>query len=162
MWFTELTGVAEESPDQVRENLDLQGSTITSRVNGRKMEAGTLRVPTLANLRGQLPDFGSSASQTRLKIQEVVGDVQKLHASEENAGAMFQVASQFNLLEMISPSVTPEDGINIYSNDATQGPACAIAAGAGTIFGIITHQLTGKSVNLPVPRSTAWLVWGIY
>jgi hypothetical protein len=44
------------------------------------------------------------------------------------------VASQFNLLEMTSPRVTPEQGVGIYENDPTQGPACAIAAGAGTIY----------------------------
>ena len=64
----------------------------------------------------------------------MVADVQALHAETANAGALFQVASQFNLLEMVSPSVTPERGVGIYENDRTQGPACAIAAGAGTIY----------------------------
>jgi hypothetical protein len=57
-----------------------------------------------------------------------------MHRSPENAGALFQVASQFNLLEMVSPDVTPEHGVTRYQNDHTQGPACAIAAGAATIF----------------------------
>jgi hypothetical protein len=35
---------------------------------------------------------------------------------------------------MTSPGVTPECGVGIYEDDFTQGPACAIAAGAGTIF----------------------------
>jgi hypothetical protein len=35
---------------------------------------------------------------------------------------------------MISPGKTPEHGVGIYENDPTQGPACAIAAGAGTIY----------------------------
>jgi hypothetical protein len=67
-------------------------------------------------------------------VDEVVGDVQALHREASNQGALFQVASQFNLLEMVSPSVTPEQGIDIYENDLTQGPACAIACGAGTIY----------------------------
>jgi hypothetical protein len=49
-------------------------------------------------------------------------------------GFRFQVASQFNLLEMTGPSVTPEDGVTRYKGDPTQGPACAIAAGAATIY----------------------------
>jgi hypothetical protein len=57
-----------------------------------------------------------------------------MHRSPENAGALFQVASQFNLLEMVSPYVTPEDGVTRYRSDPTQGPACAIAAGAATIY----------------------------
>jgi hypothetical protein len=44
------------------------------------------------------------------------------------------VASQFNLLEMVSPEVTPEQGVTRYQHDRTQGPACAIAAGAATIY----------------------------
>lgn len=35
---------------------------------------------------------------------------------------------------MVSPNITPEHGVGIYENDHTQGPACAIAAGAGTIY----------------------------
>jgi hypothetical protein len=46
----------------------------------------------------------------------------------------FQVASQFNLLVMTGPNVTPEDGVTRYQYDPTQGPACAIAAGAATIY----------------------------
>jgi hypothetical protein len=44
------------------------------------------------------------------------------------------VASQFNLLEMVSETVTPEDGVTGYQHDLTQGPACAIAAGAATVY----------------------------
>ena len=47
---------------------------------------------------------------------------------------MFQVASQFNLLEMTGPGVSPEDGVTRYITDRTQGPACAIAAGAATVY----------------------------
>jgi hypothetical protein len=64
----------------------------------------------------------------------VTGDVRQMHQSPANAGALFQVASQFNLLEMVSPTVTPEQGVTRYQNDHTQGPACAIAAGAATIY----------------------------
>jgi hypothetical protein len=37
-------------------------------------------------------------------------------------------------LEMVSPTVTLEQGVTRYQNDHTQGPACAIAAGAATIY----------------------------
>jgi hypothetical protein len=35
---------------------------------------------------------------------------------------------------MVSPDVTPEQGVTRYQSDPTQGPACAIAAGAATIY----------------------------
>ena len=57
-----------------------------------------------------------------------------MHQARDNAGALFQVAAQFNMLEMTGPSVTPEQGVTRYQSDRTQGPACAIAAGAATIY----------------------------
>jgi hypothetical protein len=70
----------------------------------------------------------------QLTLSVVEGDVRRMHIDPENAGATFQVASQFNLLEMVGPTVAPEDGVTGYVHDRTQGPACAIAAGAGTIW----------------------------
>ena len=32
MWFEDLTGFIEESPEQVRANLEVRGTTMTSRV----------------------------------------------------------------------------------------------------------------------------------
>eukprot|EP01045_Picozoa_sp_COSAG04_P042458 COSAG04_NODE_13423_length_606_cov_210.532544_1_plen_48_part_10 len=47
---------------------------------------------------------------------------------------MFQVASQFNCLEMVSPGDQPEAGITRYALDHTQGPVCAMACPAGTVY----------------------------
>jgi hypothetical protein len=70
----------------------------------------------------------------RLRVRVVTGDVRQMHRLPENAGALFQVASQFNLLEMVSPEVTPDKGVTRHQHDRTQGPACAIAAHAATIY----------------------------
>ena len=64
----------------------------------------------------------------------MVGNIQSFHQDPSNSGALFQAASQFNLLEMVGPQISPEKGIGIYELDYTQGPACAIACGAGTIY----------------------------
>lgn len=61
-------------------------------------------------------------------------DVRNLLHDAENGGALFQVASQFNLLKMTDPSVTPEDGVSRSEWDNTQGPICTIAAGAATVY----------------------------
>jgi hypothetical protein len=64
----------------------------------------------------------------RIKVGVVTGDVRQMHQAPENARAMFQVASQFNLLEMVSPSVTPEDGVRRYQDDrmsCKRAPAAA-------------------------------------
>lgn len=131
-WFDGLTGIRETSPVQVRENLALQGQMLTSKVNGKSFHHGRLEIRSLAALRSQIDSLRSSRRQIRLR--EVISDSQSLHTDVTNAGALFQVASQFNLLEMMGPYVTPEHGIGIYENDFTQGPACAIACGAGTIY----------------------------
>jgi hypothetical protein len=131
-WFSELTGFTEQSPDQVRSNLQLNGTCLHSKVNGRSVECGRLDIVSLDELRAQVA--ANPASRGKLKVSSLLGDVRDLHADPSNAGGLFQVASQFNLLEMISPDVTPEQGITRYQNDATQGPACAVACGAGTIF----------------------------
>jgi hypothetical protein len=143
MWFQELTGFKEESPEQVRANLEVAGNTMTSRVNGRSVICGRLETPSLAELRS-LTRSGPTYSGD-LKVSEVTGDVKLLHADTANAGALFQVASQFNLLEMISPQVGPEQGVGRYDQDLTQGPACAVAAGAGTIYRTYFAEVNGQT-----------------
>jgi hypothetical protein len=131
-WFEALTGFEERSPDQVRQNITLDGETLTSHINGKVMACGRLETPALGELRERIRSavLGKGA----LTVREVVADVQELHVDASNTGSLFQVASQFNLLEMTSPRVTPEQGVGIYEYDHTQGPTCAIAAGAGTIY----------------------------
>jgi len=101
-------------------------------VNEKVWICGELETPSLAELRERVRASGSTAG--KLSVREVIADVQHLHVDESNTGALFQVASQFNLLEMVSENITPEQGVGIYEHDRTQGPACAIAAGAGTIY----------------------------
>jgi hypothetical protein len=98
------------------------------------MVCGRLETPSLGELRRRALEQSTRSRRGLLNVREVVGDVRQLHLAESAAGSLFQVASQFNLLEMASPCATPEMGIGIYENDHTQGPACAIAAGAGTIY----------------------------
>ncbi len=149
MWFEDLTGFKEETPEQVRANLVVKGTTMTSLVNGRTMACGRLETPSLAELRTRTQEHDHTSGRP-LTLREVVADVQQLHTNEANAGALFQVASQFNLLEMISPDITPEQGVAIYENDRTQGPACAIAAGAGTIYRnyfAVVHGRIGQTAD---------------
>ncbi|MEM8613655.1 MAG: hypothetical protein AAGF93_16650 [Cyanobacteria bacterium P01_H01_bin.105] len=140
-WFRTLTGFDEQSPDQVRASMTLSDTTLTSLINGNSWSCGTLSMPTLRELR-----LSSAEASVRgaISVAEVVADVQALHLDTANAGALFQVASQFNLLEMTHPDVTPEEGVAIYDYDRTQGPACAIAAGAGTIYRNYFVQLRGQ------------------
>jgi hypothetical protein len=98
------TGVVETLPDDVRRSLTLDGEWMTSHANGEVSRGGRLETPSLAELSERVRDVPAGK---RIAVREVVADVQALHADASNAGALFQVASQFDLLEMTSPEVIP-------------------------------------------------------
>jgi hypothetical protein len=131
-WFKQLTGFRETDYHDTRSKLAVEGIQLRSLVNGKSYGIGALELVSLETLRQRAEAGGGFPG--RLKVSIVQGDVRKMHRHSQNAGALFQVASQFNLLEMMSPSVTPEHGVTGYERDPTQGPACAIAAGAATIY----------------------------
>ena len=142
MWFRELFSFDEIDPDQVRSNLRMEEGVLTSLVNGAAFHAGALETPSLVELRAQCAELRPAQEPNR--YSEIVTDARSLHCDPSNAGAMIQVASQFNLLEMTSPSVSPERGVDIYEHDRTQGPACAIAAGAGTVMRNYFADVNGR------------------
>ncbi len=147
-WFSELVGFEETSPEQVRSLLSVSGGTLTSSINGQSYQCGDLETATLNDLESRLPK--SVSNTPKLKLSQLIADVSELHSDRVNAGALFQAASQFNLLEMASPNITPEAGVGIYENDFTQGPACAISCGAGTIFRnyfVQVEQASGQSMD---------------
>ncbi len=131
-WFERLTGFRETDYDDTRAKLKVDGSRLQSLINRKNYSIGELELVALQVLRERVKSAGGLPG--RLKASVVTGDVRQMHQSPEYAGALFQVASQFNLLEMTGPEVSPEDGVTRYQHDRTQGPACAIAAGAATIY----------------------------
>lgn len=142
MWFKNLMGFEEVSHENVQKNIVLDGENLTSIVNGKSYRHGTLELASLEDLRNRisLDEFSG-----KIQISEVVGNVMNFHRDADNADSVFQAASQFNLLEMVGPNVTPEEGIDIYENDKTQGPACAISCGAGTTYRNYLIPLNGKT-----------------
>ena len=107
-WFEELTGFSEESPEQVRANISVDGQVLQSHVNGKTLVCGELETPSLADLRQRVQASGYETGA--MTVREVVANVQHLHTDAAHADALFQVASQFNLLEMVHEEVTPEEG----------------------------------------------------
>ena len=121
-WFEKLTGFRESSYYDTRAKLRVLGRQLQSIVNGNGYDIGDLELVSLQTLREKVKAVGGLPG--RLKVGVVTGDVRHMHRLPENADA----------LEMTGPEVTPEDGVTIYQHDHTQGPACAIAAGAATIY----------------------------
>lgn len=143
-WFEELTGFREGDYHLTRSRLEISRGQLRSKVNGRTFATGELETPTLAELRQRGQEARRELAGT-LQVSCVSGDARTLHHDPASEHALFQVASQFNLLEMVGPGVTPEDGVAGYAHDPTQGPACAIAAGAATIYRNYFADVDGAS-----------------
>jgi hypothetical protein len=141
-WFEKLTGFREVDYAATRAKFEVDGDRLKSVVNGKSYGAGRLELVSLSTLRDQVTSHRPSG---RLNVSLVSGDVREMHSCAEYAGALFQVASQFNLLEMVGPDKTPEDGVTIYQHDRTQGPACAMAAGAAAIYRNYFAAVDGQS-----------------
>ncbi len=127
-WFERIFGF-EENIQNIKKYIEIKGEKLYSNANDTEFNMGDLEVVSLRELKQRLPESGS---KKRIKLREVFGNVSDFHIKQENA--LFQVASQFNLLEMYRPENTRQMGITIYQYDKTQGPACAMSCAAGTLF----------------------------
>lgn len=140
-WFSNLFGFDETNHATVKKWLVLEADdqkregyyNLCSLANSRSFSVGRFSTPSIAELKRQVQDLPVSKSD-KLKLRLMRADVAELQVDPSNALATFQVASQFNCLEAVAPTVTPEDGISAYSSDRTQGPACSISAGPATVF----------------------------
>ena len=144
-WFEKLFGFSERSYDETRKNLEVVGTTLRSRVNQRSYEIGELRTPSLRELRDEAASVVDDL-RGRLRISNISGDVRSLHRRSAHRHALFQVASQFNLLEMVGPDVSPEDGVTRYVNDRTQGPA-ARSPRCGYLYRNYFCRLPARTAN---------------
>jgi hypothetical protein len=140
-WFEKVFGFVERDHDYdgVKNQFHVTGSTdiarpsivtLKSKRSGETFQAGKFQVTALRELRRQTSAIAGKKAENRVS-HIAVGDILELHHQYPNA--VFQVASQFNTLEMVDPDVSPESGVTMYQNDATQGPACALACAPGTL-----------------------------
>ena len=117
-WFERLTGFREGAYRETEAKLAVDGRQLRSLVNGKSYGIGDFELVSLQTLRERAQSAGGTSR--RLKVSVVTGDVRRMHQAPEYAGALFQVASQFNALEMTGPHVTPEHGVTRYMDDHTQ------------------------------------------
>lgn len=147
-WFKSITGFSETDYKSTQKKISvIDGFLYVCKVN-TGYRVGNFQMFSLPEIRSQIPDPEFETKRSSIKV--IQGDVRELHSISENNLSLFQVASQFNCLEMVDPSVTPEDGVLRYEHDNTQGPACAIAAGAATIYRnylIDSNGKIGQSAN---------------
>lgn len=141
-WFERVAGFKEAGYAETQSRLLAVDGKLRNPSSGLVWSMGTLETPTLRDLRTRTRHLHSGSQKSEIRC--ISADVRDLHARNESRHALFQVASQFNLLEMIGPHVAPEDGVTRYASDKTQGPACAISAGAATIYRNYLVHVNGR------------------
>ena len=142
-WFRELYGFEEcNSYSKNQAMFRMDGEVLVCETAptpaAKRQHVGPWSTPSVSDLRERCADLAASGSQQLggLKFDHIADPVgvKALIEDPKNAGSVFQAASQFNALEMTGPGVSPRQGIAIYATDPTQGPKCALACPAGTIF----------------------------
>jgi hypothetical protein len=140
-WFADVFGFREaQDYEQVRSSFcietdadtgDIVLTTVPKTGERRSFYVGKFDMPSVVELRDMLVTPKENMT-SMLTFDHIVADVAHLHRS--HPGAVFQVASQFNCLEMPGPNTRPEHGITDYYLDRTQGPQCAISCPAGILY----------------------------
>jgi hypothetical protein len=138
-YFKDTFGFKESGYAETRKRFQFDPATtvLKSSANDREFHVGKFEVLSLAELKARLSETARDENYEnlgQLKFSVVCGSVNTIHKKSESSGSVFQAASQFNCLEMVGPGVTPEHGITQYAIDRTQGPACALACSAGTVY----------------------------
>lgn len=134
-WFKTLFGTEELRVYQELKDkfaLSSDHSILKSLENGKVFHIGKFTTPTLQELRNESKQHLKGGDRKLTYEHIVAGDAFPMHYQYPNA--VFQAASQFNCLEFSSSKTTPERGVEIYQYDNTQGPACAMACAAGTVY----------------------------
>ena len=81
MWFEKLTGFKEESPENVRDKLNIEGDSFISTVNNRRFTFGKLEIATLEHLRQN--SSPREVFKDKIQLSEVVANVQDLERVRE-------------------------------------------------------------------------------
>jgi hypothetical protein len=143
-WFEELFGFPE-SVRAVKANFTVteteNSAILTSKVNNRSFNAGRFSIRNIASFSHVL----SKPSTTPGTLNVIQGNgangsnsdicsVLETQSLPEINGATFQAASNFNCLEFCGPGESAAMGVTRYVYDCTQGPYCALATGAATVY----------------------------
>jgi hypothetical protein len=139
VWFSELYGFQESSSySQNQKMFRIEGDDLLCDTSPfPRQHIGKFETPSVAELRKKCGSTGSPAEGARqLSFRHLATPtgVESLILDAGNAGSVFLAASQFNCLEMVGPGVSPRQGVAIYASDPTQGPKCALACPAATIY----------------------------
>ena len=149
-WFTNVFGFEENAANFATTHKDSfhvkknpkppESEHILMTVKNKEIDIGVFRYRSVEELLKVASDNPSAMSvfgfdsTTNLKYLTMTSPAHTVHMNPSYSGSIFQVASQFNALEMAGPTLTPQQGITIYYNDNTQGPVCAMVCPFGTLY----------------------------
>eukprot|EP00933_Yihiella_yeosuensis_P053650 TRINITY_DN51916_c0_g1_i1.p1 TRINITY_DN51916_c0_g1~~TRINITY_DN51916_c0_g1_i1.p1 ORF type:complete len:521 (-),score=98.42 TRINITY_DN51916_c0_g1_i1:65-1627(-) len=153
-WFQRAFGCNEPAKyTDARKLFNYSKGVLTVKATGKQFHVGSFEVLSCTELQKRLSEeLGVETRQTHgpltlgdvkprepgalggLRFRNLPALTADLHEDPENAGAVFQVTSAYNCLSLQDPRQTPEDGVNRYSNEATQSTACAVSCPAATVF----------------------------
>lgn len=148
-WFENLFGFQETTQESTIKMLDIdtESGILVSKANNRMFHIGKFTTPSLQTIRDY---YFKISNQTKPGIVEfdhrAINDILYIH--HQYPDAVFQAASQFNCLEFQNSYMIPENGITEYVYDYTQGPACALACAAGTLYRNCLQTETTQINNL--------------
>eukprot|EP00792_Barthelona_sp_PAP020_P005091 TRINITY_DN2490_c0_g4_i1.p1 TRINITY_DN2490_c0_g4~~TRINITY_DN2490_c0_g4_i1.p1 ORF type:complete len:385 (-),score=100.30 TRINITY_DN2490_c0_g4_i1:105-1259(-) len=118
--------------------------------NGNKYIVGHFETPNIFELREKseeiiehLPNKGHGIVNIisgEIGIQPHLFSIIDSQAYPEHAGATFQVASNFNCLELVSNRSSVRSGISGYPYDRTQGPGASMGAYPATFYRSYLHH----------------------
>jgi nicotinic acid mononucleotide adenylyltransferase len=164
-WFKMIYGFEEKNED-VYKIYDYDEKTqmlIDKKKPEYRFDIGKTSSPSIKELKEMLKTLNKFIDKYPIKYEVIVGNVINLHHDVKNNGSVFQAASQFNLLEMPSSEVSPDEGITDYILDKTQGPACAMSCPGAILYrnyfmrhdssnikddGEFIGQLRGHQINM--------------
>jgi hypothetical protein len=137
-WFPHLFGFDESVP-AVQKNLEVKElddhAEITSLVNHRTFNAGKFRLRDIPSFGSPVPVGGGTLNIIRgARSRAGLENVLAAQSHPDFDGATFLAASNFNCLEFTGQPHFAEMGVTPYVSDMTQGPYCALGAGAAVVY----------------------------
>ena len=148
-WFETLFGFTENKNivDIMEQSVTVNNSiNLRSKANGREFKVGQFIILSLYDLREKTKCYKKDTVDS-VTVKNIL-TIDILIEHYKNPHSLFQVASQFNILEMKSPKTIPEEGITNYEYDLTQGPACSLACSAATMYRNYFIPVKNKKKNI--------------
>lgn len=132
-WFNIAFGFNESKKFETNRDKFLNMYNHEKNKSINSIDAGEFYLMDLNTMHGIMKKH-SKNKKGKVNLHHIVEDITNIHLNKKYENSTIQVASQFNCLEMIDQTKTPQDGITNYIYDRTQGPICTLSTPAGLAY----------------------------